>query len=351
MIKVAVTAFVALSALSLASCFNMFQEQTGILRISFSNSATLATRTIDGLPDTEDFILSVTDADGKTIYEGRFGDSPEEFSVSPGSYTVTAVSCLFTEPEYDAPQFGDCQVVVVNSDETVSVRLECSQQNCGLKINVAESFRETFPEGWLYLESNDGILMHNYSESRTAYFNPGKVVVSVCEDGMNQTLFTRTLQAAQMLSVNLSSNIYSNSGGIEILVDTTRTHIAEDFIYGYEEATTAENPLGIMEARERAGAEDVWVCGYIVGCATSTSKYSFEEPFTKETNLLLGLRATTDNPDYCLSVELKSGSIREALNLVDNPDVLGRQICMKGDLVSAYYGIPGLKNVTEYQFR
>ena len=28
----------------------------------------------------------------------------------------------------------------------------------------------------------------------------------------------------------------------------------------------------------------------------------------------------------------------------------GRQLYIKGDLVESYYGIPGLKNITEYQF-
>jgi hypothetical protein len=55
--------------------------------------------------------------------------------------------------------------------------------------------------------------------------------------------------------------------------------------------------------------------------------------------------------DACLSVQLPSGSLRNALNLVDNPDLLGRKICLKGDIVEAYYGIPGIKNLTEYELQ
>jgi hypothetical protein len=47
-------------------------------------------------------------------------------------------------------------------------------------------------------------------------------------------------------------------------------------------------------------------------------------------------------------VELKKGAARDALNLVDNPQVLGHTVWLKGDLVESYYGIPGLKNVTEF---
>ena len=71
--------------------------------------------------------------------------------------------------------------------------------------------------------------------------------------------------------------------------------------------------------------------------------------FDKNTNIILGLRSGTSDKNYCLSVELKSGVLRDELNLMDNPQLLGSHIYMKGDLVSAYYGIPGLKNLEEYQ--
>ncbi|MGN1214631.1 MAG: DUF6359 domain-containing protein [Candidatus Cryptobacteroides sp.] len=51
-----------------------------------------------------------------------------------------------------------------------------------------------------------------------------------------------------------------------------------------------------------------------------------------------------------MSVKLVSGDIRNALNLVDNPTLLGRKVYLKGDLVSAYYGIPGIQNITEFSF-
>jgi hypothetical protein len=53
----------------------------------------------------------------------------------------------------------------------------------------------------------------------------------------------------------------------------------------------------------------------------------------------------------CLSVNLPSGSIRDDLNLADNPSLLGRRVYLRGDIVEAYYGIPGLKNVTDYELR
>ena len=91
--------------------------------------------------------------------------------------------------------------------------------------------------------------------------------------------------------------------------------------------------------------------GYIVGVATNTRKISVTPPFTKNTNLVLGARASTTDPSHCLSVELPAGAVRDALNLQDQPDLLGRNVYIRGDLVAAYYGIPGLKAPSEYQFR
>ena len=43
-------------------------------------------------------------------------------------------------------------------------------------------------------------------------------------------------------------------------------------------------------------------------------------------------------------------SVWDALNLQDHPDLVGEKVYLKGDLVSAYYGIPGLKAPSDYQF-
>ena len=47
-----------------------------------------------------------------------------------------------------------------------------------------------------------------------------------------------------------------------------------------------------------------------------------------------------------MSVKLPKGDVRAAINLVDHPEILGRKIYLKGDLIAAYYGIPGIENIT-----
>ena len=109
--------------------------------------------------------------------------------------------------------------------------------------------------------------------------------------------------------------------------------------------------LTVSQATASAGEEDVWVSGYIVGGDLTSSSASFETPFTSRTNILLGSRSSASDRSSCLSVSLQSGYIRDELNLVDNPFLLGRKVCIKGDIVEAYYGLPGLKNLTDFELQ
>lgn len=42
--------------------------------------------------------------------------------------------------------------------------------------------------------------------------------------------------------------------------------------------------------------------------------------------------------------------MRDALNLVEHPELLGKKVYLKGDLETAYYGIPAIKNLKDYSF-
>ena len=342
----------ALAALLLpaTACRDYFrQSRTGTLLISLRDPFPAPTRAAQALPDVGAFRVTVTDAAGKVYYDGPYERTPDELPVPAGAYTVSAVSAAFDAPAYDTPLWGDTQVVSVAADADVSVELACSQLNCGLRLAVDDSFRETFAGGTLYLTGPGGRLEHPYDEERIAFFRPGAVTVELDEGGYRQTLFSRPLEARQILSIRLCATVGSKSGGIRLQLDTARIWLSEQFTPGGAGAGDIGQAYDVATARTRAGEKGVWVAGYIVGVATGTGRIAFAPPFTKNTNLVLGAKASTADKDRCLAVELRAGDIRDALNLQDNPSLLGRKVYMKGDLVSAYYGIPGLKAATEYQ--
>lgn len=329
----------------------------GELRIAFAEDLNGFTRSPSEIPDTSDFLLEVTDSKGNSIYDGLYGDCPEVLKVDAGSYVVKVVSSEFDKPEFDAPQYGDEQCVVVADKGTVNVKLVCRQMNAGVKLRISGNFLTEYPDGVLFLKSDSGKLMYGYSEKRTAYFQPGKVSLMLSSGGKDEILMSRTLLAQDMLSLGVTASSSGSSAGaqedgrISVSVDTTRNWISDNYIIGGQNDMGSEvsEALTVSQARSAAGSKDVWVCGYVVGGDLSSSSASFDEPFSSRTNILLGPKSSTQDRDACLSVQLPAGAVRDALNLVDNPGLMRTRIYLKGDIVDSYYGLPGIKNISEYR--
>lgn len=340
----------------LCSCDALNRDDSpGTLSLHFSSHAYMDTKANVELPDTNAFILSVAGPDGKELYRGTYGDSPESFDVAPGNYTITVISTEFKAPKFSSPQYGDKQLVVVSPGTSCSVELLCRQLNSGVKLNVAPNFLDSYPNGSLFLKHSDGKLMYGYSEKRIAYFNPGQVSLVLSNGAKDEILLSRTLESQEILVLNVSApgGKSSSRSGISIQIDTTRYWSVEDFIIGQEDNKGGDrgSALNVGQARGNAGAEDVWVYGYIVGGDLSSSSMSFSWPFSSRTNIVLASRSSTSDKEGCLSVQLQKGKIRDALNLVDNPENLGKEVFLKGDIVESYYGIPGIQNITEYEFK
>lgn len=176
-------------------------HEKGELRISFTDE--LPTKAVEEIPDTSDFLLTVSGPDGKVIYDGVYGDSPESIMVDAGSYTVFVRSCDFTEPAFATPQYGDEQCVVVPSGGVADVKLTCVQMNAGVFLRVDKSFLTNCPDAVLFLKSSAGKLMYSYSEKRIAYFPPGSVSLMMSSNGSDKVLLTRTLQPRTVLGIGV----------------------------------------------------------------------------------------------------------------------------------------------------
>lgn len=346
---------IAAAAVLIAACESL-EWGRGELRLGFVDGDYVSTKSYHALPDTSDFILTVTDASGKQVYNGLYGASPEALSVGAGTYTVRVVSNEFTAPAFDAPQFGDEQTVKVAAGAKVSVKLVCSQINSGMRLRIDSSFLTACPDGLLFLKSSEGRLHYAYMEDRIAYFNPGTVSVILEESGKAEVLLSRTLSEQQVLTMNISATSASDASSLTLQLDTTRTWLSDDYVIGGtnpSKGTAPDSAYSTVTAKENIGATGVWVLGYIVGgdMTSSVNGIKYNGPFTSRTNLAIGPRSSVSSKSSCLSVFLPTGAVRDALNLVDHPENIGKQVFVKGDIVEAYYGIPGVKNVTEYQFK
>ena len=206
------------------SCEMLEKRGEGAIRLSCDELTKALYSSGLELPDTSDFILTVTNSDGKPVYDGRFGDSPEQMAVPAGSYTIKIVSSLAELPGFDCPVFGDEQCIQVKASEVVDVKLVCTQLCSGVKLKIGPEFLTEYPDGVLFLKSKDGKLMYGYSEKRIAYFNPGPVSLVLNASNKDKTLMTRTLEPCEVITIGVRvASSSSNSGRITVSVDTSRT--------------------------------------------------------------------------------------------------------------------------------
>ena len=268
------------------------------------------------------------------------------------------VSQEFTSPAFDHPVYGDEQVIVIKAGESATVLLNCTLQNCGIKLKIASNFLTSFPDGVMYVRQGSAKLMYGYKEKRVAYFHPGDISVILYSEGKEETLFTRTLEARQILSVSISAPGEADGGAssIKVAVDTSKTWLADSWIIGGDNSGgqqgggSVPQAVSVAQARGMAGQKDVWVYGYIVGgdLTTSASGTVVTSNITKTTHLAMADRSSITDKTSCIAVELHVGKIRDALNLVAHPDLVGTRVYVKGEIVEKYFGTIGLKGTSDY---
>lgn len=123
---------------------------------------------------------------------------------------------------------------------------------------------------------------------------------------------------------------------------------------------TAAEPEEPEEAKEYTVAEALEaftgvatpaiVKGYIVGTVDGqvyTDGCRFSGTAESKTNLLIADNVDETDPANCMPVQLPSGAVRNALNLVDNPGNYKKLVTLTGSL-EKYFGVAGLKYVSKY---
>lgn len=326
----------------------------GRLDLSFLDENLVVTKADKSLQlDTNDFLLSVTTGDGKTVFKGRWNEAPSTIFLDSGTYCVRAESESQPTPSFDSPVWGDEQCVKVDVGKSTSVSLLCRQLNSGFRLNVSDQLWVKYPSSSLLLKGQNGSIVYTIHEKRYAYFSPGQVSLVMSTGATDETLMSRSLAAGEMFALKLDVSTNSRSSkNMTIAVDTTRNYTNDTYVIGNgssQKGSTPENAYTISQAKSNIGAKGVWVAGYIVGGDLSTKSMSTNPPFRSATNFAIGPKKNTTDKNACLSVNLNAGSsARTALNLVDNPSMLGHYVHLKCDIIEAYYGIPGLKNISDY---
>lgn len=339
------------ATLILSACNTDSLQRDATISLSFAAPLKAVVTKSEASADTNDFHLRICNVNGETVYDGRYGDKPQTFTVRAGSYEVSAVSTAFDAPAFEMPQYGDSQIVVVADGERADIRLACHLCNAGICFIRNESFVKRYPSGKLVVEQDAGALEYGPGESRTGFFLPGDVTVSWrAGSGPDTLLFSRRISSGEIHSLRLNASSEYSVSGISMTLDTNVFRICEDITLGDsfagEDGRTASTAWSVSSARPHEG-DTAWVWGYIVGGDLTSSSVSFEGPFTRNSNMAIAATHSTRSRDDCFSVELSKAAIRSALNLVDNPGNLGRKVILRG-VISKYYNLTGLKSVSDY---
>lgn len=302
--------------------------------------------------DTSNFYLSIYSQEGKKIYDGKYGKRPESFTVNSGCYNVRLVSKEMGSPEFDNEIVGDSQDIVIEKGKTFTVELLCRQMNSGIKVNFSGDFKKHFPGIGLFLQDIAGGIQYAYDEKRFCYVNPGTVdfylrrkSAATGNDRFLQAsdtlLFSRNLNAADMLSFNFEWSENTTRSNFSVRIDTSRNWQTDRYNPG---SIIPEGALTIEQAKEKLGQKNITVFGYILGGDVKESSFRTGPPFSVSSNLLLAPSMSERYRNNCFAIELPSGAVRDALNLVVHPHLIGSAITVTGTIVEQYFGYIGMKS-------
>ena len=136
-------------------------------------------------------------------------------------------------------------------------------------------------------------------------------------------------------TIILTSGTLTQKVAVEAVVLTTAGNGSKEAPFSAADVVKINNRLPL--------SEKYWVQGYMVGCAANGGELAAS---LAATNVALGDAA--DQTTNCVPVELPSGEIRTALNLVDNAGYVGRQVKVYGQLIS-YFLFTGVKAISDYE--
>ncbi len=208
---------------------------------------------------------------------------------------------------------------------------------------------------------------------------PMTVLVSSNFDGVNVAAASWTPITAKIAGQSDADNAWVESGDIDLSAfmpegkiavafkyvgsGTQSTSMRVDNVYigtqsggggGGGNGGTIDEPFTIEQAIESQNANPYvvgWIKGYIVGSVKSgtssvesSADIHWSAPFTSATNVLLASSATETDYTKCVIVNMSAGTeFRTAVNLLDNPGNLGKQLKATGTL-RTYFGVAGLRD-------
>lgn len=178
--------------------------------------------------------------------------------------------------------------------------------------------------------------------------NLTSAITTSLKEGANFTVTGNLTAEGGELTVNYIATEAGKHTDVLVLTSddvTTEVALAGEVVV-LEGAGTKENPYTVADviALGLTDKTQAWVEGYIIGTMKDNA---LEETPSQYSNIVLA--AAADVKENYVPVALASGTNpRAALNVVDNPTMLGAKVAVYGTL-ETYFSKPGVKNVSDYE--
>lgn len=169
------------------------------------------------LPVPEDFVLTVTDADGASVWSGKSKDWDPATKIKAGEYTVKAVYGSIEEEGFDKPCFEGSATFEVKGKETTQVEIPASLANTVVKVTCSENLKNYYKDYTFALERNNSVIVtFAKGETKAAFIDGYKVTVTgvlTAESGAQKTFSKEYTNLAPATACNMVFDVAGTGGG------------------------------------------------------------------------------------------------------------------------------------------
>lgn len=226
---------------------------------------------------------------------------------------------------------GNLTVDSTTTDVACSVNKDCTLAEAILMPGTDLSGSE------LWFVTGEGA--EAYKVDLDTLFTPGSLSPST------QYTFVATLFTDEVKVVTDSTGIIPWNSLDSVTITANRTTDSPPVIKG-----SRSDPYTVAQAINNQDKQDVWAIGYIVGAFDgSINKFVTDTTGQVTTNVALADNRDETDITHMLPVNFTSTSLKNALNICDNPLNINRLVMIRGDL-EAYYSAPGMKTADDYLF-
>jgi hypothetical protein len=226
---------------------------------------------------------------------------------------------------------GNLSVDPATTDVACSVNKDCTLAEAILMPGTDLSGSE------LWFVTGDGA--EAYKVDLGTLFTTGSLSPST------QYTFVATLFTDEVKVVTDSTGIIPWNSLDVVKITANRTTDSPPVIKG-----SKSDPYTVAQAINNQEKQDVWAIGYIVGAFDGgINKFVTDTTGQVRTNVALADNRGETDITRMLPVNFTTASLKNALNICDNPLNINRLVMIRGDL-DAYYSAPGMRNTTDYLF-